>query len=93
MLVVSVKVVSPLIIGEVSVLAPGQVRERGPRRCRGYVIVRIGFIIGVGSLDRVEVLDRSGRRESIGEMNDFWYRVRSEEGLEGWSYGYFIDLP
>ncbi len=42
--------------------------------------------------DRVEVLERSGLRESIGEMNDFWYRIRREDGLAGWSYGYFIDL-
>jgi hypothetical protein len=49
----------------------------------------------VGHLERgewVEVLERSGLRESIGEMNDFWYRVRTEDGLAGWSYGHFIDL-
>lgn len=42
--------------------------------------------------DPVEVLERSGRRERIGEMNDFWYRIRREDGLTGWSYGHFIDL-
>jgi len=42
--------------------------------------------------DRVEVLERSGLRESIGDMNDFWYRIRREDGLAGWSYGAFIDL-
>jgi hypothetical protein len=49
----------------------------------------------LGHLDRrqrVEVLERSGRRESIGEMKDYWYRVRREDGLTGWSYGHFIDL-
>jgi hypothetical protein len=42
--------------------------------------------------DRVEVLERSGLRESIGEMNDFWYRILTEDGLAGWAYGHFIDL-
>ena len=42
--------------------------------------------------DRVEVLERSGLEESIGAMSDFWYRIRTEDGLTGWSYGHFIDL-
>jgi hypothetical protein len=42
--------------------------------------------------DRVEVLERSGLREQIGEMEEYWYRVRREDGLTGWSYGFFIDL-
>ena len=43
--------------------------------------------------ERVEILERSGRRQRIGEMNAYWYRVENEEGLAGWSYGHFIDLP
>jgi hypothetical protein len=42
--------------------------------------------------DHVQVLDRSGLRARIESMNDFWYLVRSAEGLSGWSYGRFIDL-
>jgi hypothetical protein len=41
---------------------------------------------------RVEVLDRSGLEMRIGEMNDYWYKVRTANGQEGWSYGAFIDL-
>ena len=43
--------------------------------------------------DNVEVLDRSGLEMTIGEMTDYWYRVRRMgDGLEGWAYGAFIDL-
>ena len=42
--------------------------------------------------ERVEVLDRSGLRMQIGEMNTYWYKVRTADGEEGWSYGAFIDL-
>jgi hypothetical protein len=40
----------------------------------------------------VRVLDRSGARMHIGEMNAYWYFVETDDGLRGWSYGHFIDL-
>jgi hypothetical protein len=41
----------------------------------------------------VEVLDRSGVKVQIGELNDWWYKIkRKSDGLEGWSYGPFLDL-
>lgn len=41
--------------------------------------------------DRVEVLERSSEKMQIGEMNDYWYRVRRlYDGLTGWAYGYFL---
>jgi hypothetical protein len=49
----------------------------------------------LGHLDRgqrVAVLERSGLPVPIDDMNDYWYKVRTDEGLTGWSYGYFITL-
>jgi hypothetical protein len=61
-------------------------------RVRAYPTLDAEILGHLDKGDRVEVLERSGRRESIGTMNDFWYRVQKADGLQGWSYGYFIDL-
>ncbi len=43
--------------------------------------------------DKLEILDRSGIKVKIGDMEDYWYKLRRvSDGIEGWSYGAFIDL-
>ncbi len=43
--------------------------------------------------DKLEILDRSGIKVKIGAMEDYWYKIRRpSDGMEGWSYGAFIDL-
>jgi hypothetical protein len=48
----------------------------------------------VGSLekgDRVQVLDKSADMMKVGDMTDYWYRVRRvSDGLSGWTYGYYL---
>jgi hypothetical protein len=61
-------------------------------RVRAYPTLGAQILGHLERGDRVEVIERSGARERIAEMNDFWYRVRREDGLVGWSYGQFIDL-
>lgn len=41
--------------------------------------------------DKVKVLDRSGIKVQIREMNDYWYKVKTEDGTVGWAYGHFIN--
>jgi hypothetical protein len=64
----------------------------GRVRVRAYPTLNAEIVGHLDRGDRVEVLERSGLEESIGEMSDFWYRIRTEGGLTGWSYGHFIDL-
>jgi hypothetical protein len=61
-------------------------------RVRAYPTLGAEILGHLERGDRVEVLERSGMRENIGEMDEYWYRIRKEDGLTGWSYGYFIDL-
>jgi hypothetical protein len=61
-------------------------------RVRTYPTLKAETLGHLDQGERVEVMERSGLRESIGEMNDYWYRIRRDDGLAGWSYGYFIDL-
>jgi hypothetical protein len=61
-------------------------------RMRAYPTLGAEILGHLERGDRVEVLERSGLRESIGSMSDYWYRIRTEDGLAGWSYGHFIDL-
>ena len=42
--------------------------------------------------EEVEVLDRSGIKVKIGDMEDYWYKIKRSGGQTGWSYGYFLDL-
>ncbi|MBB6480879.1 SH3 domain-containing protein [Spirochaeta isovalerica] len=49
----------------------------------------------IGYLDKnqkVRILDHTEEPMQIGEMNSVWYKIRTEDGLEGWAYGHFIDL-
>ena len=48
----------------------------------------------VGSLnkgDRVIILGKSRNEEKIGSMTAHWYRIKTENGTIGYSYGYFFD--
>lgn len=40
----------------------------------------------------VEVLERSGARMKIGQTEDYWYKIRTAAGVEGWAYGAYLDL-
>jgi hypothetical protein len=70
----------------------GGVLNDGRVRVRAFPALGAEILGHLQRGERVQVLERSGLRESIGEMNDFWYRIRREDGLSGWSYGHFIDL-
>jgi hypothetical protein len=39
------------------------------------------------------VLEKSAGKMKIGEMTDYWYRVRRlSDGLTGWSYGSCLEV-
>jgi len=40
----------------------------------------------------VRILEKSSEKMRIGDMNDYWYKIKTKEGLIGWSYGHFINL-
>jgi hypothetical protein len=64
-----------------------RVRVRGAANLQGETL---GYL---EKGDRVEVLEQSGQKKRIGEMEDYWYRVRRlSDGLTGWAYGYFLKL-
>jgi hypothetical protein len=49
----------------------------------------------IGSLnkgDQVVVLGRSRDEETISSMTAHWYKIRTGNGLVGYSYGYFFDV-
>lgn len=49
----------------------------------------------IGSLDagdKVAVLGKSPDKEDIGPMTAHWYRIRTEDGTVGFSYGFFFDI-
>ena len=40
----------------------------------------------------VTVLEKSSQPMKIDTMNAYWYRIKTDAGLEGWSYGAFLDI-
>lgn len=49
----------------------------------------------IGFLDesqRVEILEITEDKMKIENMESEWYRIKTDSGLIGWSYGYFIDI-
>jgi hypothetical protein len=41
---------------------------------------------------RVTIIDQTNEPMQIGDMNDVWYKIRTEDGVEGWSYGGLIEV-
>jgi uncharacterized protein YgiM (DUF1202 family) len=41
----------------------------------------------------VYVKDRTRLPQPIGEMSSYWYRVTTRDGLNGYCYGYYLDVP
>jgi hypothetical protein len=49
----------------------------------------------IGSLNKdqqVYILDKTSEIMKIGNMESVWYKIKTFDGVEGWAYGYFIDL-
>jgi hypothetical protein len=49
----------------------------------------------IGSIskgEKVFILDRTGLKIQIGPRDDFWYRIRTANGIEGWAFGVYIDF-
>jgi uncharacterized protein YgiM (DUF1202 family) len=42
--------------------------------------------------EKVTAIDRSGLKEQIGQVNDWWYQVQTSERKTGWIYGQYLDL-
>lgn len=42
--------------------------------------------------ERVTIYFRTKEKMVIDQMQAYWYQVQLESGIEGWAYGYFIDI-
>ena len=41
--------------------------------------------------DRVEVVQKGDKKEKIGQWNNYWYKIKTQQGIEGWVFGQFIN--
>jgi hypothetical protein len=69
----------------------GVVNDSGVRM-RATPDLQAASIEFLSKLDPVEISGRSNAKQKIGNTEDYWYKVRSPDGKEGWSFGGFIDL-
>ena len=42
--------------------------------------------------DKLEIIDQSKGKSTIGKNRDYWYKVRQRRGLSGWIYGANLKL-
>jgi Bacterial SH3 domain len=66
------------------ITAASGVRMRTTPGATGQEVTRL--FIGT----ELRVLERSERQEAVGGKTDFWYRVATPEGQEGWVFGSFV---
>ena len=65
---------------------------------KGYTAMRIDPMIFAGIISdlnkgvSVSVLQRSAEKSWVGKNNDYWYKVRTKEGLNGWVFGQNIAI-
>jgi hypothetical protein len=65
---------------------------------KGYTAMRIdpmifaGIIADLNKGVSVSVLQRSAEKTWVGKANDYWYKVRTKEGLNGWVFGQNITI-
>jgi hypothetical protein len=65
---------------------------------KGYTAMRIdpmifaGIIADLNKGVSVSVLQRSAEKSWVGKSNDYWFKVRTKEGLSGWVFGQNISI-
>jgi tetratricopeptide (TPR) repeat protein len=42
--------------------------------------------------EQLKVLQRSDFKQSIGNVNAYWYKVCTDDGIEGWTYGQYLNF-
>ena len=66
--------------------------NQGRVRIREHPSLKAKTLGHLERAERVRVLERSGYPQMIDGMVAPWYRIETDDGRAGWSYGYFIDL-
>lgn len=49
---------------------------------------RILDVLSVGTV--LQVAGRTDRKERVGSMEGYWHRVRTQEGVQGWTFGRYV---
>ena len=52
-----------------------------------YIIDDKNVIRELSLYEKLKVLQRSNFKQSIGNVNAYWYKVYADDGIEGWVYG------
>ena len=45
----------------------------------------------LNSGDQVDVITKGDKKEKIGKWENYWYKIKTKKGIEGWIFGQFID--
>jgi tetratricopeptide (TPR) repeat protein len=72
--------------GETAVVSAGPLNMRSRPSLGGSVVRQLD--LG----EPLVVIDRSDEQETIDNVTDYWYQVRTDDGDEGWVFGAYIKL-
>lgn len=45
----------------------------------------------LNSGDQVKVVQKGEKKEKIGKWENYWYKIKTQSGIEGWIFGQFIN--
>jgi len=46
----------------------------------------------LGEGEIVEIIEKTNNPQKIGSMNEHWYRLKLNANIDGWIYGFFLDV-
>src|SRR5512138_2115633 len=64
----------------------------GPLRLRKSPALDAAVVGSVDTYEKVIVLEQSAKTASVDGFESYWYRIRSQAGLEGWAFGGYLEI-
>jgi hypothetical protein len=66
--------------------------NRGLLRVRKAPDLTAAIIGSVDTYEKVTILERSAKTQSIDGFDSYWYRIRTQSALEGWAFGGYLEI-
>jgi hypothetical protein len=66
--------------------------NQGLLRVRKAPDLTAAIVGSVDTYEKVTILERSARTQSIDGFDSYWYRIRTQGALEGWAFGGYLEI-
>jgi Bacterial SH3 domain len=66
--------------------------NNGPLRIRKASALAAEILGSVDTYEKVTILERTAKTQSVDGFDSYWYRIRTQAGLEGWAFGGYLEV-